>query len=206
MNRKRAAGAAAICLTLLAGLSWGVAMGSERPAVNALGTDTATFATANVGRHSTTPETGAAMERVRTISGGRAIVGWQEIDEANSPVNEHALLQRIYPAPSAYHHIAFQYRVPVTRPRGTWAVDRVRVLPGSPGIPRISPERKIIVAEMRHAGSGRSQVVVNTHFVAGAWNGRPMKYKACGRSIGTSTTPTCTTSLWSTSPRDATWW
>ena len=127
-------------------------------------------ATANVGRGRPTAQL-AAYGRVRDAV-GRGMTGWQEVGEGDGRgVDEPAALRKAFPRPR-WRTAAVASRCPITWDRLLWAcldAERIRVIDGIPGV---SPARWVVVVRLQHRFTGRRLTRINTHTVAGAWNGR----------------------------------
>lgn len=133
-------------------------------------------ATVNVGRGRPDAQVGV-FAKVRATTGRRVIVGWQEIGEGDGSVDELAALRAAFPR-RTWRTAAVATRAPVTWNRTIWAclgVERVKVMKGIPGV---SPARHVVIVRLQHRVTGRRVTRINTHTVAGAWNGKQDRHEA----------------------------
>lgn len=127
---------------------------------------------ANVGRGDLADQR-SAFGLVRRALGRKAVYRWAEVGEADGQVNELGALQRAFRR-LLWRVLATATHVPVcVRRSALWKVESVDVIPAMEGIARISPRRHIVVVRRRRRlHRGRRRAEVNTHTVAGAFNGR----------------------------------
>lgn len=98
----------------------------------------------------------------------RFFVGFQEIDEADTP-NEHAILKRIFRRRQVVHLSGHE---PMVLPRSTKLVTSYRIH-AAPGIPHVSPARYLNVSVVQMGVfKKRKFAFINTHYVAGAFNNK----------------------------------
>ncbi|ADB30948.1 hypothetical protein Kfla_1854 [Kribbella flavida DSM 17836] len=127
--------------------------------------------TANIGR----ADLGAREAAIRAVRNGdpghRPIVGWQEIREGDT--GEPAMISQYFGDlyQNAFLHHDTSYRVPISAPQ-PWKVVNSRATFVHGGIAGVTPPRWIneIVAE-HQAHPGLKFVLINTHYIAGAYNG-----------------------------------
>lgn len=173
-------------------LSGGAVLGSAAGLAAAVGSaDAATgwkrlvVVTANIGRKNM-GQRERAIRDVRhavTIDGRltKPLVGWQEIGEGDGSDNMEPRWINTYFG-SSYRNI-FEYdgsahRVPMSVPRSYNILDR-RVTFCHGGKAGVSPHRVITEAVLERADDPKLRFVfANTHYVAGAWNGRTDPYEA----------------------------
>lgn len=125
--------------------------------------------TANIGRKSSVAGVWSDVRKIRTQAPG-AIVGWQEIDEAD-PANEHEILKKVLAKSNRL--IGMRTKVPISLPRNRYRVLEKRVVFAAKGIPGVSPTRWVVetlVQDKRNAAI--EFVVINVHYPAGAWNSK----------------------------------
>ncbi|GAA4075804.1 hypothetical protein ACFFOS_27940 [Nocardioides kongjuensis] len=125
--------------------------------------------TVNVGRGRPAAQR-HAFGKVRATNGRRGIVGWQEIGESDGPVDEAAALRAAFPRPT-WRTAAMAIRTPVTWNQLAWeclSVEREKVMRG---IDHVSPARYVVIVRLRHRVTGQLLTRINTHTVAGAFNG-----------------------------------
>lgn len=134
-----------------------------------------TAVTANIGRHVKPPE---AAHNIRAVVDGfrpqwwrqtPAAIGWQEIDEADTP-DEHGILHRTVKTFTPKATIAgFATAVPIVVPPG-WRIVKERVTPTCPGRPKITPMRVCVQAMIEHEETGIRIVLANGHYPHNAWD------------------------------------
>lgn len=125
--------------------------------------------TANIGRGRPAAQRGA-FALIRALNGLLGIIGWQEIGESDGPVDEPGRLRRIFRR-AVWRTAGMAVRTPVTWNRTIWrclSVERVKVMKG---IDRVSPARYVVIVRLQHRVTGRLLTRINTHTVAGAFNG-----------------------------------
>ncbi|EST37793.1 hypothetical protein N566_11145 [Streptomycetaceae bacterium MP113-05] len=139
--------------------------------------------TANIGR-TNLGQRERAIRDVRhavTINGSLAkpLVGWQEIGEGDDDGVEPRLINQHFGGEYRnileYDEVA--HRVPMSIPRAYNIIDRrvTRVHGGKAGV---SPHRVITEAVLERADDPKLRFVfANTHYVAGAWNGKEDPYE-----------------------------
>ncbi|KAB8159543.1 hypothetical protein FH609_028560 [Streptomyces sp. 3MP-14] len=134
--------------------------------------------TANVGR-ANLGQRERAIRDVRdavTIDGARTtpLVGWQEIGEGDGDGREPGWIERHFAA--GYRNLYLRHsvaeRVPISVPPA-YRVLQQRVTRVHGGKAGVSPHRVITEAVLERVDTpGLRFVLANTHYVAGAWNGR----------------------------------
>lgn len=130
-------------------------------------TTTLTVATANLGRGVGTPEFVANVRRLKDRIPNPAVIGFQEIDEADTP-NEHAVLRDVFPG-RTWAGWATDEGVPVRCPIGVphlWEIvpGTARVSSGSGGVAHLTPPRKVVEAVIHPDGQPDLTVaVLNWH-------------------------------------------
>lgn len=125
--------------------------------------------TANIGRKSSIAGVWSDVREIKTKCPG-AIVGWQEIDEAD-PAPEHKILDKVI-GPVA-NLAGMRTKVPISVSRKHYRVLEKNVVFASKGIPGVSPTRWIVetvVQDKRNAAI--VFVILNVHYPAGAWNAK----------------------------------
>lgn len=125
--------------------------------------------TANIGRKSSVAGVWSDVRKIRTHAPG-AIVGWQEIDEAD-PAEEHDILKAVLAKSNRL--IGMRTKVPISLPRSRYRVIEKRVVFAAKGIPHVSPTRWVVetlVQDKRNAAI--EFVIINVHYPAGAWNAK----------------------------------
>ena len=118
----------------------------------------ALFVTANLGRHVDTREFLANVRAIDDETGAGAVIGFQEIDEADTPNEHHGLRQVL----DGYSWAGWSTREPLAL-GGRWTVHRDDVRKGAPGLERLSPARTITEADARHA-SGAELTFLDLHY------------------------------------------
>lgn len=140
--------------------------------------------TANIGRNNL-GQRERAIRDVRhavTVDGRltKPLVGWQEIGEGDDDGLEPRWINEYFG--TAYRNI-FEYdsgahRVPMSIPRAYDILDR-RITHVHGGLAGVSPHRVITQAVLARADDPQLRFVfANTHYVAGAWNGKEDPYEA----------------------------
>jgi hypothetical protein len=145
--------------------------------------------TANIGRKHLDQRERAIRDvrhAVKTGSGfAKPLVGWQEIgegdDDGREPrwINEHfgKGFRNIFETDKSAH------RVPMSIPTEFNIVDR-RSTPVHGGMDGVSPNRVINQAVLELASDPQLRFVfVNTHYVAGAWNGKEDSHESWRRRM-----------------------
>ncbi|TWD84695.1 hypothetical protein FB561_5889 [Kribbella amoyensis] len=141
------------------------------PAAAATGWIRLPIITANIGRK----HLGAREAAIRAVRNGdpgtRPVVGWQEIREGDT--GEPAMISRHFgdAYQNAFLHHDTSYRVPVSVPR-PWQVVNSKATFVHGGIGGVTPPRwinEVVVEHRSHAGL--KFVLINTHYLAGAYNG-----------------------------------
>lgn len=137
---------------------------------------------ANIGRANPASVAKKAIKKVRDKSApnGYPIVGWQEIDEDDKG-DEHQMIKDVFGG--RYQNLfmdrndsntgdeRYKTREPMTIPK-TWEVVSRQVHFTHGGLGGVSPSRYITQAHIRHKKYSKlSFVLLNTHYVAGAFNG-----------------------------------
>jgi hypothetical protein len=141
---------------------------------------TLTVVTANIGRGVTREVARANLHRIRTELPG-ALIGFQEIDEADAP-DEHTRLVRRFPAPSQELHddlasadegtftfAGFNQATPIGVP-AEWAIVGQSVKQTCPGRAMVTPHRVVVAARCRPVLEPDFPPVVflNGHYPRGA--------------------------------------
>lgn len=120
--------------------------------------------TVNEGRNIGTAGYLADLHKIKSAF-PKAVIGWQEIDEAD-PANEHGGLADVF---NGYHFVNFKSKEPILVPPGVHILrDHVERI--SDGVPHVSPPRTLSEVWIRVKGSDSPVVILNTHLIAGAWN------------------------------------
>lgn len=127
--------------------------------------------TANIGRRNLGARE-AAIRDVRNADGdNRPVVGWQEINEGDT--GEPAMIDRYFGSlyTNAFLRHDGAHRVPISVPRPWQVVDsRPTFVHG--GIEDLSPPRWVTEVVVAHESDSRLKfVLVNTHYIANAFNG-----------------------------------
>lgn len=117
------------------------------------------FITANLGRHVDVAEFLANVRAIDEEAGRGAVIGFQEIDENDTP-NEHAGLRAILGAFFAF--AGWATRVPIAFGE-RWSKRREDVVRAARGLARLSPVRMITEVLLEH-DSGAQLVVLDVHF------------------------------------------
>jgi hypothetical protein len=127
--------------------------------------------TANIGRKNL----GAREAAIRAVRNGdpghRPFVGWQEIREGDD--GEPAMVEQyfgdLYRNPFLYHERS--YRVPISVPR-PWKLVNSNPTFVHRGITDVTPERWVNEVAVEHESHpGLKFVLINTHYIANAYNG-----------------------------------
>lgn len=116
------------------------------------------FVSANLGRHVDTAEFLANVRRIDDEAGRGAVIGFQEIDEADTP-NEHAGLRKVL---DGFDFAGWETREPIAF-GDRWQIRRHDVTKGAPGLARLSPARTITEALAVHH-SGAELVFLGLHY------------------------------------------
>jgi hypothetical protein len=128
--------------------------------------------TANIGRKNL-PARGPAIQAVRGGDpGNRPFVGWQEISEGDT--GEPAMIAQNFgdAYDNAFLNDAGSYRVPISVPT-PWKVINSKPTFVHGVIPDVSPPRWINEVVVEHnAHPGLKFVLINTHYLHGAYNGQ----------------------------------
>lgn len=128
----------------------------------------ATVVTANIGRNVKPAETRANIERVRH-GFPNAIIGWQEIDEADA-ADEHAILAKTF-GELEYHNVAFRQAVPISVPK-PWTVEDAEVTKACEGLAHTTPNRYVVAALCSHPDLSEPVVILNGHYPLARLGGR----------------------------------
>ena len=126
--------------------------------------------TANIGRDNLAAREDAIRD-VRNGDGTRPLVGWQEINEGDT--GEPAMVERHFG--SAYQNVFLRhdtaFRVPISVP-APWVVVDSTPTRVHGGIEGVTPPRWINEVTVRHeTHTALRFTVINTHYIAGAYNG-----------------------------------
>ncbi len=140
--------------------------------------------TANIGRNNLGRREQAIRDvrRAVTIDGQltKPLVGWQEIGEGDGDTKERGWIDQYFG--TQYRNLFLRHetasRVPMSIPRSFNLVDsRVTFVHG--GRAGVTPHRVITQAVLARASDPQTRFVfVNTHYVAGAWNGKEDSHEA----------------------------
>ena len=127
--------------------------------------------TANIGRKNL----GAREAAIRDVRNGdpgtRPFVGWQEIREGDE--GEPAMISQYFGTryQNSFLHHATAYRVPISVPR-PWTVVNSNATFVHGAIAGVTPPRWITEVAVEHQNHpGLKFVLINTHYLAGAYNG-----------------------------------
>jgi len=145
--------------------------------------------TANIGRkHPGERERAIRDVRHAVRFGGRLakpLVGWQEIGEGDHDSREPHWIGTYFGAGyrNLFLHDEAARLVPMSVPRDYTVLDR-RVTRVHGGLAGVTPNRVITQALLQSADDPRLRFVfANTHYVAGAWNGRTDSHEAWRRRM-----------------------
>ncbi|GLY20933.1 hypothetical protein [Micromonospora sp. NBRC 101691] len=144
--------------------------------------------TANIGRDNLGQREAAiiAVRNALTMEGAadRPLVGWQEIGEGDGDEKEKGWInQHFGPNYQNLHLNNAGHRVPISAPTA-YNVLAQRVTHVHPGKEGVSPNRVISEVLLAAADDPALQFAfVNTHFVAGAYNGREDPYEDWRRTM-----------------------
>jgi hypothetical protein len=116
------------------------------------------FVTANLGRHVNTAEFLRNVEGIDEESGRGTVIGFQEIDEDDTP-NEHRGLRVTL---RDFSFAGWDTRVPIAY-GNLWSSRREAVVKAARGLARLSPARVITETIMVHK-SGAEVAFLNVHF------------------------------------------
>lgn len=117
------------------------------------------FITANLGRHVDVQEFLTNVRAIDDEAGRGTVIGFQEIDEADTP-NEHAGLRQVLG--EAFGFAGWPTRVPIAY-GDRWRKVREDVVKASRGLVRLSPARVITEVVLEHA-DGSVLVFLDVHF------------------------------------------
>ncbi|WP_328324826.1 hypothetical protein OHA70_34275 [Kribbella sp. NBC_00382] len=127
--------------------------------------------TANIGRKNLGAREAAIRDVRNGDPGNRPFVGWQEISEGDS--GEPAIISQYFgdAYQNAFLHHDTSYRVPISVPQ-PWTVVNSQATFVHPGISGVTPPRWINEVAVEHpAYPGLKFVMINSHYIAGAYNG-----------------------------------
>lgn len=127
-----------------------------------------TVVTANIGRGYRPSEARDNFERVRH-GFSDALIGWQEIDEADQ-ADEHKLLAHIF-GPDHYRNVGFRHSVPISVP-APWTVEQADVVFACKFLPHATPNRYIVSALCSHPDLSEPVVFLNGHYPLARLGGR----------------------------------
>lgn len=116
------------------------------------------FVSANLGRHVNTAEFLANVRRIDDEAGRGAVIGFQEIDEDDTP-NEHHGLRAVL---DDFAFAGWDTRVPIAF-GDKWSKAREGVVQAAPGLARLSPARVITETLLEH-DNGAEVAFLNLHF------------------------------------------
>lgn len=114
--------------------------------------------------------------RIRSLIGRLGIIGWQEIGESDGPVDEPAALRKAFPR-AIWRTAAMFTHTPITWNRLAWKCLGVETAKVMSGIPGVSPARYVVVVRLQRRIGRRRLTRINTHTVAGAWNGTTDRFE-----------------------------
>lgn len=127
------------------------------------------LATSNIGRKSSVAGVWKDIRKIRKAL-PKAVVGWQEIDEAD-PATEHEIMRNVLAKTN--NLVGMRTKVPVSVPRSRYRVKSKRVVYATAGIPHVSPTRWITEVHLEDKQNAAIEfVVLNLHYPAGAWNAK----------------------------------
>lgn len=116
------------------------------------------FVTANLGRHVSTAEFLENVRRLDEHAGRGTVIGFQEIDEDDTPNEHHGLRVTL----RDFAFAGWDTRVPIAF-GDRWSAAQETVVKASRGLARLSPARVITEVELKH-DSGLIVVALNVHF------------------------------------------
>lgn len=119
-----------------------------------------TVVTANIGRGVPPAVRRDNIVRVRHGFPG-AIIGWQEIDEADTG-DEHAMLAKTF-GPDHYRNVGFEHAVPISVP-APWEVIDADVTEACKFLPHATPNRYIVSALSKHPDLAEPVVFMDGHY------------------------------------------
>lgn len=116
------------------------------------------LATANLGRG---VDDEAFEENVWNLWGSLpgACIGFQEIDEADTP-DEHEIIDK---AMHRGNFAGWQTHTPIKRPF-RWRIAGESVIPACKGLAHLTPHKSIVETHLFHEDSDRHLIVLNVHF------------------------------------------
>ncbi|MFF2654327.1 hypothetical protein [Streptomyces sp. NPDC058045] len=145
--------------------------------------------TANIGRtHKGQRERAIRDVRHAVSHNGqldKPLVGWQEIREGDGDRLEPRYINRYFANAyqNAYVHHAYAHRVPMSIPR-EYTILKRRITKVHGGKSGVTPHRVITQALLERADTpGLRFVFANTHYVAGAWNGKHDSHEQWRRNM-----------------------
>lgn len=129
--------------------------------------------TANIGRDNL----GAREAAIRAVRNGdpghRPVVGWQEIREGAGDTGEPAMISQYF-GPlyrNAFLHDERSFRVPISVPQ-PWKVVNSKATFVHGGIANVTPPRWINEVAVEHSAHPKLKfVLINSHYIFGAYNG-----------------------------------
>ena len=124
---------------------------------------------ANIGRGvSATVAKRNIIKVRRAFHGQDPTVNWQEIDEDNPALNEHAAIRAVF-GPDSYRHAGFDRKEPISIAKESFSLRSEKttkimdgVAPSKPG--KASPTRFVVSALVVPKGLHEVMALVNTHF------------------------------------------
>lgn len=114
--------------------------------------------TANLGRHVNTAEFLANVRAIDEEAGRGTVIGFQEIDEDDTPHEHHGLRVTL----DDFDFAGWDTRVPIAF-GDRWSNAGETVVKAARGLARLSPARVITEVELEH-DSGLVMVAINVHF------------------------------------------
>ncbi|MET7641360.1 hypothetical protein [Streptomyces sp. NPDC005438] len=140
--------------------------------------------TANIGRKRLKKREPAILAVRRAVKSGdgyaKPLVGWQEIGEGDDDGREARWINKHFGSgfENIYEHKNPAQRVPISVPNEYKIIDK-RVTKVHGGKKGVSPHRVITQAVLQHVDDPKMRFVfANTHYVAGAWNGKEDAHEA----------------------------
>lgn len=116
------------------------------------------FVTANLGRHVSTAEFLENVRRLDEHAGRGTVIGFQEIDEDDTPNEHHGLRVTL----RDFAFAGWDTRVPIAY-GDLWTKTSESVVKAAPGLARLSPARVITAVDLEHRG-GADISFLDVHF------------------------------------------
>lgn len=122
----------------------------------------AVLVTANLGRHVGVEEFRRNAQKVKNRFRDRAIIGFQEIDEADTP-DEHRIIKDMFGKEVAW--AGWETHVPIVVPQ-PYRMIHEKAIPVAAGLDKQSPARQVVEAVIEHPARPRLDpvVVLDLHF------------------------------------------